>query len=225
MSSVSVIKEMAVVNPQLLYDITLECPRGSELLVLTMVRVMLETESMTETKAILKQIFLTRKLGFNFMLLCLDDLSGQEILDNIDTMVLYLNDGDANEKVLKNTILKIVVEDQTKEDRAPRVEPSELLVRLHLLDENVCSVLKVRKVTDLCFAESGVFNQECLAIVLQRISEQAVLPTLMMRTLMQSVSKFPRLVAFTNGLLTRLVGPRLWGNLPIWEGVIRYCTV
>ena len=58
---------------------------------------------------------------------------------------------------------------------------------------------------NLCFSERSIYTQEVLAIVVQRLMEQAPLPTLLMRTVIQSLSMYPHLIGFVLNILQRLI--------------------
>jgi hypothetical protein len=59
--------------------------------------------------------------------------------------------------------------------------------------------------TNLCFAEKSIYTQEVLAVVMQQLMEQNPLPTLLMRTVIQSLAMYPRLVGFVMNILQRLI--------------------
>lgn len=72
--------------------------------------------------------------------------------------------------------------------------------------------------TNLCFGEKNVYTSEVLAVVMQQLMEQNPLPILLMRTVIQSLTMYPRLGGFVMNILSRLivkqVGHQLWVNLP-----------
>jgi hypothetical protein len=77
--------------------------------------------------------------------------------------------------------------------------------------------------TSLCFAEKSVFTQEILAIVMQNLMDINPLPTLLMRTVIQSLTTFPRLIAFIMNILQRLILKKVWHQKKQWEGFIKCC--
>ena len=58
---------------------------------------------------------------------------------------------------------------------------------------------------NLCFAEKATYTEEVLSIVMQQLMEQDPLPTLLMRTVLQSLSMYPRLTGFVLNILQRLI--------------------
>lgn len=78
---------------------------------------------------------------------------------------------------------------------APRGQPGrEDRPALHLL-----------AATNLCFAERNVYTSEVLAVVMQQLMEQSPLPMLLMRTVIQSLTMYPRLGGFVMNILSRLI--------------------
>ena len=56
-----------------------------------------------------------------------------------------------------------------------------------------------------CFEKEAIFTQETVALVVQQLVERQPLPTLFMRTVIQSLNIYPRMMAFSMGILERLV--------------------
>lgn len=50
------------------------------------------------------------------------------------------------------------------------------------------------------------------------------LPTLLMRTVIQSLTLYPRLAGFITNLLQRLILKQVWKNKLIWDGFIKCCS-
>jgi len=57
--------------------------------------------------------------------------------------------------------------------------------------------------------------------VLQQLVEVTPLPTLMMRTTIQSLTLYPRLANFVMNLLQRLIIKQVWRQKVIWEGFLK----
>ncbi|KAK2181062.1 hypothetical protein NP493_413g00026 [Ridgeia piscesae] len=79
------------------------------------------------------------------------------------------------------------------------------------------------KATNLCFAERPVYTQEVLAVVMQHLMEQSPLPTLLMRTVLQSLAMYPRLIGFVMNIMQRLITKQVWKQKKVWEGFVRCC--
>lgn len=67
------------------------------------------------------------------------------------------------------------------------------------------SHLFVPAATNLCFGERNVYTSEVLAVVMQQLMEQSPLPMLLMRTVIQSLTMYPRLGGFVMNILSRLI--------------------
>ena len=59
--------------------------------------------------------------------------------------------------------------------------------------------------TNLCFAEKDIYTQEVLLMVMQELTEQTPLPTLLMRTVLQSLAMYPKVIGLVLNILQRLV--------------------
>ena len=77
--------------------------------------------------------------------------------------------------------------------------------------------------TGLCFAEKNIYTQEVLAVAIQLLAEENPMPTLLMRTVMQTLSLYPRLVGFVMNVLQRLIPKQVWKQKKIWEGFLMCC--
>lgn len=65
--------------------------------------------------------------------------------------------------------------------------------------------LRLLTATNLCFAERNVYTSEVLAVVMQQLMDQSPLPMLLMRTVIQSLTMYPRLGGFVMNILSRLI--------------------
>jgi symplekin len=62
-----------------------------------------------------------------------------------------------------------------------------------------------------------------LAVVMQLLMEQNPIPTLLMRTVIQSLSLYSRLIGFVMNILQRLILKQVWKQKKVWEGFIKCC--
>ena len=85
------------------------------------------------------------------------------------------------------------------------VTPTELLITLHNMDSSKCDIKSMMMAIKLCVVEKRVYTQEVLAVVFQQLMEQNPLPTLMMRTVLQSLNIHPKLSGFVMNMLQRLI--------------------
>ena len=72
-----------------------------------------------------------------------------------------------------------------------------------------------------CIAERSVFSQEVMAATLQLLVEQEPLPKLTVRTIMQSLTLWPRSVEFVMNIVQRLLAKQVWSTPPPWQGVVK----
>ena len=77
----------------------------------------------------------------------------------------------------------------------------------------------IMKATSMCFMERSVYTQEVLAVVMQQLMDQNQLPTLLMRTVLQSLSLYPKLSGFVMNILQRLIVKQVIEN---WNIKIEY---
>uniref|UniRef100_A0A452HRA9 Symplekin C-terminal domain-containing protein n=1 Tax=Gopherus agassizii TaxID=38772 RepID=A0A452HRA9_9SAUR len=103
------------------------------------------------------------------------------------------------------------------------LNPGELLIALHNIDSAKCDMKSIIKATNLCFGERNVYTSEVLAVVMQQLMEQSPLPILLMRTVIQSLTMYPRLGGFVMNVLSRLIMKQVWKYPKVWEGFIKCC--
>uniref|UniRef100_A0A336LMS5 CSON005637 protein n=1 Tax=Culicoides sonorensis TaxID=179676 RepID=A0A336LMS5_CULSO len=100
----------------------------------------------------------------------------------------------------------------------------ELLVALHTVDLSQIDLKFIVKAASLCLSESEYYSHEVLAVVLKQLSEISPLPTLFMRTVIQSLSLHPRLSGFIINMLQRLVLKQIWKQQKVvWDGFVKCC--
>ncbi|CAB4065455.1 SYMPK [Lepeophtheirus salmonis] len=97
---------------------------------------------------------------------------------------------------------------------------SDLLIALHTID---CDMKIVIKATALCFAEKSIYTQEVLVIVLQQLMELPTIPLLLMRTVIQSLTAYPKLIGFVMNILQRLIVKQVWRQKTLWDGFVKCC--
>ncbi|KAI4806037.1 hypothetical protein KUCAC02_010628, partial [Chaenocephalus aceratus] len=101
--------------------------------------------------------------------------------------------------------------------------PGDLLIALHNIDSTKCDMKSIIKATNLCFGEKNVYTSEVLAVVMQQLMEQSPLPMLLMRTVIQSLTMYPRLGGFVMNILSRLIVKQVWKYPKVWEGFVKCC--
>lgn len=104
------------------------------------------------------------------------------------------------------------------------ISADELLFELHMLPctANVCVALKS------CFEMIGVFNEEVVAMALQKIMEASYIPDMLMRTVLMARKLYPRLDPYiretvilgTHGVIRK----KVWTVPTMWTGFVAYCV-
>ncbi|OTF72244.1 hypothetical protein BLA29_010750 [Euroglyphus maynei] len=98
------------------------------------------------------------------------------------------------------------------------------MIALHNIDPTKCDLKTIIKATQLCFEEKSLFTESVLAIVMQMLCEQNPLPTLLMRTVIQTLGHYPKLIGFVmTNILQRLILKQVWNQKKVWEGFIKCC--
>jgi hypothetical protein len=87
------------------------------------------------------------------------------------------------------------------------------MVALHNIEPSKCDVKTVIKATSLCFNEAEVYTAEVLAVVINQLLEQTPLPTLLMRTVIQTLALHSKLSGFIMNTLGRLVKKQVMEGL------------
>ena len=70
-----------------------------------------------------------------------------------------------------------------------------------------------------------VFKQDVLAVVLQQLVDIKPLPSLIMRTVIQTLRNFPVLVPFIISILQRLILKQIWNDDVLFEGLVKCCKM
>lgn len=94
---------------------------------------------------------------------------------------------------------------------------------MHAIDTSQAELKLIVKATSLCIAEKEVYTHEVLGVVMQQLIEMNPLPTLLMRTVIQSHTLYPRLSGFITNLLQRLIVKQVWKSKLIWDGFVKCC--
>lgn len=112
-----------------------------------------------------------------------------------------------------------------------KADAVSLFVSLHML-EPIVGTRRTIVALQLCFSNVSVFGPEVLAAALQSMLEHQPMPSLFMRSVLQSATLHVSLRGFIVGLLARLVAnsksdmnDALWTDARTWEGFVRACRL
>ncbi|KAK7686399.1 hypothetical protein QCA50_010623 [Cerrena zonata] len=154
-----------------------------------------------------------------------------DILRHLPRIVSILN-GQAEPKALVRSVFSSVVTTPPQtfgsvSSNLPRVRQSELLTPAELMvllhqSETEIGLKAAMEAIGICFSMTDIFRSEILGVVMNQLVDNPNLPTLFMRTVIQSVNTYRTLVGFVSTtLLSRLITKKVWTKPQLWEGFIR----
>uniref|UniRef100_H2YTL8 Symplekin n=1 Tax=Ciona savignyi TaxID=51511 RepID=H2YTL8_CIOSA len=186
---------MGMSSPELL-KLVEECPKGAETLVTRMLHILTDREHPSPNLVCkVRDLYQKRVPDVRFLIPVINGLEKHEVLAR------HFN----------------------SEPSVSAVSPTELLIALHTIDQSKADVKFVIKATSLCFAEKSIYTSEVLVTVINHLVEMPVIPTLLMRTVIQALITYSRLSGFVMNVLQRLIMKRVWEQTKVWEGFIRCC--
>ncbi|XP_022182755.1 symplekin [Myzus persicae] len=193
-----------------------DIPKGSEAMITRVLHTITEKEiPSTELVSRVKKLYENQIVEVRFLVPIISGLDKKYILNALPQLIKL------NPNVVKEVFNRILAINYSNSN--PPVSPAELLIALHTMDSDPNDLKYIIKATSLCFAEKTIFTQEILAIVMQNLMDVNPLPTLLMRTVIQSLTTFPRLIAFIMNILQRLILKKVWHQKKQWEGFIKCC--
>lgn len=209
------VQKMGMSSPQLLKLVD-EFPKGAETLVTRVLHIVTDrTPPSEELVNRVKELYQSRVSDVRFLIPVLSGLSKNEIFNALPHLIKL------NPNVVKEVFNRLL--GSSNENCNAPVTPSELLLALHKIDTTTCELKFVIKATSICFADKSNFTQEVLAVVIQNLMDISPLPTLLMRTVIQAISFYPRLIGFGMNILQRLILKQVWKHKKVWEGFIKCC--
>ncbi|XP_071553781.1 symplekin [Temnothorax nylanderi] len=213
------VRSLGMGSPQLLALVE-NCPKGSETLVTRIIHILTEKSAPSaELVARVRELYQTRVSDVRFLIPVLNGLTKKEVIAALPKLIKL------NPIVVKevfNRLLGTHNNDSGVPHTSP-ITPAELLIALHNIDPNKAELKTVIKATSLCFAEKQAYTQETVAVVMQHLMEMTPLPTLLMRTVIQSLALYPRLSGFVMNILQRLILKQVWKQPKVWEGFVKCC--
>lgn len=209
------VQKMGMSSPQLLKLVD-EFPKGAETLVTRVLHIVTDKQPPSEELVNrVKELYQSRVSDVRFLIPVLNGLSKNEIFNALPHLIKL------NPNVVKEVFNRLL--GSGGDDSSCPVSPSELLIALHKIDSSKCELKFIIKATSICFADKTNFTQEVLAVVIQNLMDINPLPTLLMRTVIQAISFYPRLIGFGMNILQRLILKQVWKYKKMWEGFIKCC--
>ncbi|XP_031566101.1 symplekin-like [Actinia tenebrosa] len=223
------IRAIGMASPDLLHLVE-NCPTGSETLIARILNII--TDKVTPSPDLVKKVkdlYHRRVSDVRFLIPVLTGLEKQEIIAVLPKLIKQ------SPNVVKEVFNRLLgcFHSEGKVSGTSPLSPSELLVALHMIEpskkananESKGDIRSVMKAIRYCFDEKTIYTQEVLAIVLQQLMEVNPLPTLFMRTVIQSLSICPRLIGFVMNLLSKLITKQVWKQPKVWQGFVKCCQM
>ncbi|KAL2093476.1 hypothetical protein ACEWY4_010788 [Coilia grayii] len=212
------IRGMGMSSPELLLLVE-NCPKGAETLVTRCLNILTEKVAPSpELVERVRDLYHKRVADIRFLIPVINGLEKTEVIQALPKLIKL------NPTVVKEVFNRLLCAQHGEGGSSVSpVTPSELLIALHNIDSTKCDMKSIIKATNLCFAEKNVYTSEVLAVVMQQLMEQSPLPMLLMRTVLQSLTMYPRLGGFVMNILSRLITKKVWKYPRVWEGFVRCC--
>ncbi|THH18059.1 hypothetical protein EW146_g2859 [Bondarzewia mesenterica] len=211
-------------------------PPGADTLALRVLTIFTEHgRPSAQLVALVKALISERDLDARFLIPIIAEMDKADIVKHLPKIVSILN-GTPEPKNLVRSVFGAIVTTPPQTfgsvtSNLPRVRqselltPAELMVLLHDFEKEI-GLKSAIEAIGICFSMTDVFRSEILAVVMQQIVDEPVLPTLFLRTVIQAVTTYKSLVGFVSTtLLSRLITKKIWMNPPLWEGFIRCAKV
>lgn len=209
------IRRMGAESAELLTLIE-SCPKGAETLITRIVYVLSEKQAPTvELVNKVRELYQSKVPDVRFLIPVINALTRAEILIALPKFLKL------SEAVVKDVFKRLLGIGQEYSLAQMPLTPTELMVALHKLDATKVELRLIMQATTLCLGEKETYTHEVLAVVLQQLVEITPLPTLLMRTVIQSLTLYPRLGGFVTGLLQRLILKQVWKQKVVWEGFLK----
>uniref|UniRef100_UPI00358F3C6F symplekin n=1 Tax=Myxine glutinosa TaxID=7769 RepID=UPI00358F3C6F len=212
------IRGMGMGSPELLLLVE-NCPKGAETMVTRSLHILTEkVPPSPDLVSRVRDLYHKRVPDVRFLIPVLTGLEKKEVIEALPRLIKL------NPIVVKEVFNRLLGTHHGEGGISlSPLTPGELLIALHNIDSARCDMKSIIKATSLCFAERGIYTSEVLAVVMQQLMEQNPLPVLLMRTVIQSLSMYPRLSAFIMNILQRLILKQVWKYPKVWEGFIKCC--
>ncbi|KAH6916084.1 Symplekin tight junction protein C terminal-domain-containing protein [Coprinopsis sp. MPI-PUGE-AT-0042] len=212
------------------------CPAGAEDLALRVLTIFTESgRPSAQLVALVKGLISERDLDARFLIPIIAEMDKSDIVRYLPRIVSILN-GQPEPKNLVRSVFGSIVTTPPQTfgsvtSNLPRarlnesLSPAELMVLLHESEKEI-GLKSAIEAIGICFSMTDVFRSEVLAVVMQQIMDEPVLPVLFLRTVIQAVTTYKSLIGFVSTtLLSRLITKKIWTNPPLWEGFIRCAKV
>ncbi|XP_038717736.1 uncharacterized protein LOC120010897 isoform X1 [Tripterygium wilfordii] len=190
-------------------------PQGSENLLTLVLQIL--TQEMTPSAdliATVKHLYETKLKDVSILIPMLSSLSKDEVLPIFPRLV------DLPIEKFQTALAHIL---QGSAHTGPALTPAEVLVAIHDIspEKDGLALKKIIDACSTCFEQRTVFTQQVLAKALNQMVDQTPLPLLFMRTVIQAIDAFPKLVDFVMEILSKLVNRQVWRMPKLWVGFLK----
>ncbi|XP_051538345.1 symplekin-like isoform X1 [Myxocyprinus asiaticus] len=212
------IRGMGMNSPDLLLLVE-NCPKGAETLVTRCLHILTDkVPPSPELVERVRDLYHKRVPDVRFLIPVINGLEKTEVIQALPKLIKL------NPIVVKEVFNRLLGTQHSEGSSSMSpLTPGELLIALHNIDSSKCDMKSIIKATNLCFGEKNVYTSEVLAVVMQQLMEQTPLPILLMRTVIQSLTMYPRLAGFVMNILARLILKQVWKYPKVWEGFVKCC--
>lgn len=212
------IRGMGMNSPELLLLVE-NCPKGAETLVTRCLHILTDkVPPSPELVERVRDLYHKRVPDVRFLIPVINGLEKNEVIQALPKLIKL------NPIVVKEVFNRLLGTQHSEgSSSVSPLTPGDLLIALHNIDSTKCDMKSIIKATNLCFGEKNVYTSEVLAVVMQQLMEQSPLPMLLMRTVIQSLTMYPRLGGFVMNILSRLIIKQVWKYPKVWEGFVKCC--
>ncbi|XP_069554867.1 symplekin [Brachyistius frenatus] len=212
------IRGMGMNSPELLLLVE-NCPKGAETLVTRCLHILTDkVPPSPELVERVRDLYHKRVPDVRFLIPVINGLEKNEVIQALPKLIKL------NPIVVKEVFNRLLgTQNSEGSSSVSPLTPGDLLIALHNIDSTKCDMKSIIKATNLCFAEKNVYTSEVLAVVMQQLLEQIPLPMLLMRTVIQSLTMYPRLGGFVMNILYCLIFKQVWKYPKVWEGFVKCC--
>ncbi|CAG5865899.1 symplekin [Menidia menidia] len=212
------IRGMGMNSPELLLLVE-NCPKGAETLVTRCLHILTDkVPPSPELVERVRDLYHKRVPDVRFLIPVINGLEKNEVIQALPKLIKL------NPIVVKEVFNRLLGTQHSEgSSSVSPLTPGDLLIALHNIDSTKCDMKSIIKATNFCFGEKNVYTSEVLAVVMQQLMEQNPLPMLLMRTVIQSLTMYPRLGGFVMSILSRLIVKQVWKYPKVWEGFVKCC--
>uniref|UniRef100_A0A665WIV9 Symplekin C-terminal domain-containing protein n=1 Tax=Echeneis naucrates TaxID=173247 RepID=A0A665WIV9_ECHNA len=212
------IRGMGMNSPELLLLVD-NCPKGAETLVTRCLHILTDkVPPSPELVERVRDLYHKRVPDVRFLIPVINGLEKNEVIQALPKLIKL------NPIVVKEVFNRLLGTQHSEgSSSVSPLTPGDLLIALHNIDSTKCDMKSIIKATNLCFGEKNVYTSEVLAVVMQQLMEHSPLPMLLMRTVIQSLTMYPRLGGFVMNILSRLIVKQVWKYPKVWEGFVKCC--